>query len=531
MGQEGLEGQEELEALKGQEGKSKRQWSCLKCGLCLGLILCIAFIVLMVLNCQKCGGHLSSSGNCYAKAAVAADAEVCSEIGRDMLKRGGSVVDAAIAALLCVSVVNPQNMGIGGGVVFTIYNASTGKVETINAKETAPMGASQDMFGNDPENAKSGLYIAVPGELRGYQMAHERHGRLPWKELFQPSIKLAEEGIRIGKALADAIKETSHTILNNTALCEVFCDSNNNTLKEKDIIRFPKLALTYKKIAEEGPDVFYNGSLTQTIVDDIKAAGYNISSSSVSTTVNKTLMYHRMIEAFRLADVEKKKLGRSENITELVKNMTSERFADDKRSEINDFKQTSYGLEDNNPVPDDHGTSHLSIIAEDGSAVAVTSSINNEFGSKVMSRSTGIIFNDQMMDFIEPEEIIKPGKWPPSSMCPTIILDQQSRKVRMVVGGAGGTNITTATAQVILNHLFFGYDLKKAVKHPRVQIRPNVTNIEDNFDEDVLKGLTQKNHHIEGNTELTAVQAVVREGDKLCAESDERNGVGRPAGY
>ncbi|XDV16800.1 hypothetical protein PO909_016338 [Leuciscus waleckii] len=507
-----------------------------------------------------------------------------------MLKRNGSVVDAAIAALLCVSVVNPHNMGIGGGVVFTIYNASTGKVETINAKEIAPMRASQNMFGSDPDNAISGLYIAVPGELRGYQMAHQRHGRLPWKELFEPSIKLAKEGFPIGMALADAIKETSHTILNNTALCEVLCDSNNNLLKENDIIRFPKLALTYMKIAEEGPDVFYNGSLTQTIVDDIKAAGgiitredllnyksvlneyalnftvgkytfhaptapfggpvlalilnilkgYNISSSSVSTVEKKTLMYHRMIEAFRLADVEKTNLRYTENIPELVKYMTSDRSADEKRSKINDdFKQTSYDDQGNtDTVPDDHGTSHLSIIAEDGSAVAVTSSINNEFGSGVMSRSTGIIFNDQMRDFIDPDvkngvekpKSIKPGKWPPSSMCPTIILDKQSRKVRMVVGGSGGTNITTATVQVILNHLFFGYDLKKAVKEPRFQIRPNVTNIEDTFDKVVIKGLEEKNHTIKNNIELTAVQAVVREGDKLCAESDENNG-GRPAGY
>ncbi|CAM4453887.1 unnamed protein product [Leuciscus chuanchicus] len=591
-GQKGQEGQEHKEGQKGQEGKLKR---FLKSpgGIILIVIFCscvIGGIVYGIYICWKSRDYLTSSVNCYDKAAVAADAEVCSEIGRDMLKRNGSVVDAAIAALLCVSVVNPHNMGIGGGVVFTIYNASTGKVETINAKEIAPMRASQNMFGSDPDNAISGLYIAVPGELRGYQMAHQRHGRLPWKELFEPSIKLAKEGFPIGMALADAIKETSHTILNNTALCEVLCDSNNNLLKENDIIRFPKLALTYMKIAEEGPDVFYNGSLTQTIVDDIKAAGgiitredllnyksvlneyalnftvgkyifhaptapfggpvlalilnilkgYNISSSSVSTVEKKTLMYHRMIEAFRLADVEKTNLRYTENIPELVKYMTSDRSADEKRSKINDdFKQTSYDDQGNtDTVPDDHGTSHLSIIAEDGSAVAVTSSINNEFGSGVMSRSTGIIFNDQMRDFIDPDvkngvekpKSIKPGKWPPSSMCPTIILDKQSRKVRMVVGGSGGTNITTATVQVILNHLFFGYDLKKAVKEPRFQIRPNVTNIEDTFDKVVIKGLEEKNHTIKNNIELTAVQAVVREGDKLCAESDENNG-GRPAGY
>ncbi|XP_050975166.1 glutathione hydrolase 1 proenzyme-like isoform X2 [Labeo rohita] len=524
------------------------------------------------------------SDNCYAKAAVASDDSNCSEIGRDILKRNGSAVDAAIAALLCVSLVNAQSMGIGGGGVFTIWDASTGKVETINARETAPMGASENMFGKDPEKAKPGLFIAVPGELRGYELAHKRHGRLQWKELFEPSIKLAREGFKIDKPLAKAINETSDTILTNAALCEVFCGSHNKTLlKEKDTIRFLKLAETYEKIAEEGPDAFYDGSLTQDILDDIKAAGgivtredlknykpvlnesaikffvgnytfyapdapfggpvltlilnilkgYNISSSSVSTTENKTLTYHRMIEAFRFANVQKGKLGDPlyENVTGIVNNMTSDSFADMIRSMINDsFKQNSYGQEDSNGVPDDHGTSHLSVIAEDGSAVAVTSSINNYFGSRVMSRSTGIIFNDQMRDFIDPELIsglgknnkIKPGKRPLSSMCPTIILDKHS-KVKMVVGGAGGTNITTSVAQVILNYLFFDYDMQKALEEPKVQITINEANVDERFEKNIIDGLKLKNHTIFHNTALSVVQAVVREEDKICAVSDIRN--------
>ncbi|RXN31309.1 gamma-glutamyltranspeptidase 1-like protein [Labeo rohita] len=384
------------------------------------------------------------SNKCYTKAAVAADAGTCSDIGRDILKRNGSAVDAAIATLLCVSLVNAQSVGIGGGGVFTIYNASTGKVETINARETAPMSASENMFGKDPQKAKPGLFIATPGLLRGYELAHKRHGRLQWKELFEPSIKLALDGFKVGRALALAINETSDKVLNNAALCEVFCGSHNKTiLKEKDMVRFFQLAQTYKKIAEEGADAFYSGSLTQDILDDIKAAGgiitredlrgykpvlnehalnftvgkyifhapdapfggpvlalilnilkgsvqimkrfisdYNFSSSSVSTTESKTLTYHRMIEAFRFANVQKSKLGDpviNENVAEIVKRMTSESLADEIRSKIkDDFKQTRYyEQEDSDGVPEDHGTSHLSVLAEDGSAVAVTSSINN----------------------------------------------------------------------------------------------------------------------------------------------------------
>ncbi|XP_021333880.3 glutathione hydrolase 1 proenzyme-like [Danio rerio] len=563
---------------------------CLKSNSARCMVASLVIIVIVILIVVR----IVLSNTCYNNAAVAADARKCSEIGRDILQRNGSAVDAAIAALLCVSLVNAQSMGIGGGLVFTIYNASSGKVETINSRETAPMSASENMFGTNPEKAKPGLFIAVPGELRGYALAHKRHGKLPWKDLFQPSIKLASEGFKIGKALANAINETRATIQRNATLCEVFCDSNNIVLKENDTIRFPKLAETYRKISEEGPDAFYNGSLTQSIVDDIKAAGgiitredlkaygpvltehalnftvgkyifhapgapfggpvlalilkvmkgYNISWKSMATTGNKTLTYHRLIEAFRFADVQKSKLGDPlfENITEHVKNMVSDSFADHIRSKIkDDLKQTSYDeQEDINTVPEDHGTSHVSVLAKDGSAVAVTSSINNYFGSGVMSRSTGIIFNDQMWDFIEPELMsgpnknnkIKPGKRPLSSMCPTIIFEKDDRKnkVKMVVGGAGGTNITTSVAQVILNHLFFGFDLQKSVNTSRVQITLNVTNVEKDFDKAVIEGLKQKNHHILHDTALSVVQAIGRKGKKVCAQSDPRND-GYAAGY
>ncbi|XP_027890274.1 LOW QUALITY PROTEIN: gamma-glutamyltransferase 1a [Xiphophorus couchianus] len=562
----------------------------------------------------------------YSKAAVAADAGKCSEVGRDILKRNGSAVDASIAALLCVGLLNAHSMGIGGGLYFIIYNASTGIVETIDARETAPMNATEDMFGNNTKLSRTGgLSIAIPGEIRGYEMAHKRHGRLPWKELFEPSIALARDGFPIGKALAHAIFKSKESIQGDANMCEVFCDSEKRILKENDIVKFPKLAETYQRIADEGPDVFYNGTMAQSIVEDIQAAGgiitlddlleyqpvlnenplklnvgeytihvpdapssgpvlalilnivdgYNFTDTSVSTAEKKTLTYHRIVEAFRFAYAKRSRLGdpRYLNITDLIHNMTSDYFADGIRSKItDDTTHPDNYYEPEYFVPENHGTAHLSVIAEDGSAVAATSTINLYFGSKVMSRSTGIIFNDEMDDFSSPymtngfgippspNNFIQPGKRPLSSMCPTIIFDKDN-KVKMVVGASGGTKITTATAlvsmtqplsspvdshsascklwnvlwwqQVILNSLFFNYDLKKAVMEPRVhnQLNPNMTVVEQGFEKSVLEGLEQKNHVTQTlRTPDSVVQAVVRQGERLCAESDPRKG-GYPAGY
>nr|XP_011766784.1 glutathione hydrolase 5 proenzyme isoform X4 [Macaca nemestrina] len=537
----------------------------------LGLGLALAVIVLAVILSR----HQAPCGpQAFAHAAVAADSKVCSDIGRAILQQQGSPVDATIAALVCTSVVNPQSMGLGGGVIFTIYNVTTGKVEVINARETVPAHHAPSLLDRCAQALPLGRgaqWIGVPGELRGYAEAHRRHGRLPWAQLFQPTIAL----LRGGHVVAPVLSQFLHNgflrpSLQASTLRQLFFNGTE-PLRPQDPLPWPALATTLETVATEGAEVFYTGRLGRMLVEDIAKEGsqltlqdlakfqpevvdalevplgdytlysppppaggailsfilnvlrgFNFSAESVARPEGRVNMYHHLVEKLKFARGQRWRLGDPRSHPKLQnasRDLLEETLAQLIRQQIDgrgDHQLSHYSLAE--AWGHGTGTSHVSVLGEDGSAVAATSTINTPFGAMVYSPRTGIILNNELLDLCErcprgsgttPSPAVNgdrvsgapggcwppvPGERSPSSMVPSILISK-AQGSKLVIGGAGGELIISAVAQEVQRGL-----------------------------QDRGQNQTQRPFF------LNVVQAVSQEGACVYAVSDLRKG-GEAAGY
>ncbi|PIA42886.1 hypothetical protein AQUCO_02000381v1 [Aquilegia coerulea] len=465
---------------------------------------------------------------------VAADDGRCSEIGASTLREGGHAVDAAVATALCLGVVNPMSSGIGGGGFMIVRSSTSQATQAFDLRETAPLAASKDMYAKDIKAKYLGaLSTGIPGEIAGLHEAWSKYGRLIWRTLFQPSIKLAKDGFVVATYLAEAIAGKRDLIFADPGLRRVFAP-NGKLLQEGDICYNIELAHTLEAIAEQGPQAFYNGTIAENFVKDVREAGgiltmedmrsykvkvtdavavdvmgYTIlgmpppSSGTVGLSlilnildaygttdaVKGSLGLHRLIEALKHMFAIRMNLGDPSftNETNCVLDMLSPTFAKELQRKI--FDNTTFPSEyymSRWSQLNDHGTSHFCIVDAERNAVSMTTTVNYPFGAGVLSPSTGIVLNNEMGDFSAPTEIsadklppapanfIEPNKRPLSSMTPIVILKDD--QLAGVIGGSGGMNIIAAVLQVFLNHFILGMDPLAAIQHPRVyhKLEPNV---------------------------------------------------------
>jgi gamma-glutamyltranspeptidase/glutathione hydrolase len=460
--------------------------------------------------------------------------------GRDVLRMGGSAVDAAIAIQMVLTVVEPQSSGIGGGAFLVHYDASTKQITTYDGRETAPANATPDLFLDQDgkplpfkEASVGGIAVGTPGVLRMLDMAHRNHGRINWARLFEPAVRIASEGFPVSPRLHKLISQEPQLKEFPAAAAYFFDEQGNPRAVDARLVNEP-LAETLRTIAVGGADAFYSGGIARDIVAAVQSTGarpgglslgdlasyravqrepvcglyrvYRVCGmgppSSGGITVIEALgvldrfgikgfapnsigAVHLISEASRLAFADRNRYVADADFVDVpIKGLIEPRYLR-QRARMISLEQSMGKAEpgrpegvtlDSGPPRNDltrelPGTTHIAVVDAAGNAVALTSSIENAFGSRVFVR--GFLLNNQLTDFaFTPREgdrgaanRVEPGKRPRSSMAPTVVTDRQGQLV-LTLGSPGGSRIIPYVLQSLVATLDWGLDLQAAFNLP-----------------------------------------------------------------
>ncbi len=414
--------------------------------------------------------------------------------GLAVLRAGGSAVDAAVAVQMVLTLVEPQSSGIGGGAFMLHYDTKTKEIGAYDGRETAPAAATEDLFlrpDGTPmkffEALVGGRAVGAPGVLRMLELAHQRHGKLPWRDLLAPAIALAEQGFAVSPRLHALLARDRHLKLQPAAR-RYFYKTDGMPRDIGTILKNPELADTLRRIAENGADAFYSGDLARTIVEAVKAhknpglltlndlsnyraklrkavcrpyRAWRVCGMPPPTSGGLTTLQilglleghdlpglapgsadavHLISEASRLAYADRGRyMADADFVAVPVKGLLDPAYVSGRAKLIN--SGTAMGKASAGDVPGRQGrvfdgispelpsTTHFSIVDGWGNAVSMTSSVENAFGSRLLVG--GFLLNNQLTDFsFRAERDGKPvanrveaGKRPRSSMSPMLVFD------------------------------------------------------------------------------------------------------------
>lgn len=475
-----------------------------------------------------------------------------SQVGIEIMKKGGNAIDAAVATAFALGVVEPNASGIGGGGFLLIRFAETGEEVFLDFRDIAPLAATPDMYELDEDGKPvgdaatlGGKAVAVPGEVAGLLMALEKYGTLSREEVMQPAIDLAENGFEVTENFADMIVDNYEKLMSNDATAEIYL-KDGLPYEEGDIFVNKDLAKTLKKIAKEGKDGFYKGEIAQAVVDEVQRTGgiitledleqyevkvrkpvkgtyrdeYEIISAPPSSSggthviqllnimenfdvksigLNTTESLHAWSEAAKLIFADRSEYMADTDFVDVpIEGLLSKEYAKELFDRI-DMDKASHDVEPGNPTEYESGsTTHISVMDKEGNMVSITKTINHFFGSGVTVPGTGIILNNQMNGFSKKPgrmNSIEPKKRPISSMSPTIVL--KNGKPFMTIGSPGSQRIITTVAQIISNIVDHGMDIQEAINAPRMFDMGGGLLLESRIEEKVAEELEAKGHDVD----------------------------------
>ena len=488
---------------------------------------CIALLALAFAQPVLAKGGVVSSAHPDATAA-----------GQEILRAGGSAADAAMAMMLALTVVEPQSSGIGGGGLILYHDARTGKLATVDGREKAPASSRPDRFlGPDGKPLPflsafpGGLSVGVPGNIRLMERVHARWGKLPWARLFEPAIRLAEQGYTVSRPMAAGLRMVAPLDANFPGLQALYW-SAGQPKAAGTIEKNPALAATLRRIAKGGAAAFYSGETGRAITDAVAGASHNPSQltaadlaayravdrppvcrtyraykvcgmgppSSGATTILQMLgmlerfdlaklgpdsatSWHLIAEAMFLAYADREKwLGDSDFVDVPVKGLLDPAYVASRSALISataslpkyeagtppGAKARTAGISSEVPA-----TTHFVAVDGAGNVASMTSTVEGPFGSQLVTQ--GFVLNNELTDFTfapvkdgaPVANAVAPGKRPLSSMSPTIVYGPDG-KVVLAVGSAGGKRIIMHVMKSLVGVLDWHLPAQQALALPNI---------------------------------------------------------------
>lgn len=554
------------------------------------------FFVLLLLFIFSCSSPKKNSINPFeytiqkhliaSNGAVVSAHPLASQAGELILRKGGNAIDAAIATQLALAVVYPNAGNLGGGG-FMVARLADGSEVALDYREKAPGNAHRDMYIDSAGNARTDksqdghLASGVPGTVSGL-FAAAKYSKLSFDQLIEPAIQLAEKGFAISDREARSLNRLQNDLKAYNTIMPVFV---KDEWKAGDTLIQTDLANTLKRIKANGAAGFYEGETARLIVEEMKRGGGIISlddlknyqakyrtphsfnykgykiigmpmPSSGGLLVNqmmkmienrniKEMGFHStasvqlMTEVIRRAFADRGEyMGDADFYDVPVKKLTSDEYL---ANRMKDYDPTRAGsstiVKPGNVTPyESEETTHLSVIDKDGNAVAVTTTLNNSYGSRTVVGGAGFFLNDEMDDFsIKPgvpnmygaigneANAIRPGKRMLSSMTPTVVLKEN--KPYLVVGTPGGTTIPTQVFQTLVNILEFDMSTEDAVNKPKFhhQWLPDELMIEKGFPDSIRAELEKMGYKITERSAIGRTEVIkVLPNGKFEAVADKR---------
>ena len=546
------------------------------CGVLGALVLAVAVFNLACPASGQTGRKVLANEAESELNMVATVHPLATQAGQRMLAEGGNAVDAAIASALTLSVVDGFNSGIGGGC-FVLIRTAEGELVAVDGREVAPAAAHRDMYVVDgqPQGqlSKTGaLAIGVPGAVRAYHEVAKKYGRLEWSRLVQPAIEAAEQGFVIDANYHSRLQSTANLLAGFPASREVLLDRQGQAWPIDHRLVQSDLAQTLRQLSDDGPEAFYEGAFAAALVQwmadngglitaddmknyktiqrtpvrtryrDVEIVGFPPPSSggvhvaqmlnmleghdlAAMWARNPNDVRHLVAETMKLAFADRAYWLGDPGFAKVPRGLLDKSYAQRLSANIDLERAATVESHGQPPAAEsellERHTTHVTAADREGNWIAMTTTVNTTFGSKVIIPGTGVIMNNQMDDFsIAPgvanayglvgseANSVQPGKRPLSSMSPTLVL-RDGRPV-MTVGAAGGPKIITQVLLAIVRKIDLGYSLADAVGAPRWhhQWSPDRLYVEKGTADDVIAALQAKGHQVVVSSSAGVCQAI-----------------------